>query len=135
MTTMSYVEANKKMSEMFRARDAFGNPLYSDTEIANVFGCENIDQLHAVLDKARTGYRNNLIKNITALKEKGMRDAEIAVKMHLDSETVKILTDSVINDCLKSRKAFEAEREQMLSKVEKNMKEWEEMRRMMDIGW
>lgn len=67
MTTISYVKARRKINAMQKAKDAFGNRLYDDTEIAHVFGCENVEALNRVLSKARVGYRKALTSFFRAM--------------------------------------------------------------------
>lgn len=120
MTTVSYIEARKKINAMQRAKDAFGNRLYDDTEIAHVFGCESVEALNRILAKARTGYRNRLTKNINLLVGEGRSVEQIAEIMHLTEETVEILTDSTIAACLESHKEAEKARQEMLEKSRKD---------------
>ena len=101
---------------MQRAKDAFGNRLYDDSEIANVFGCESVEALNRILSKARVGYRKALIKNIKLLVDEGRTAEQIAEIMHLTEETVKILTDSTIAACLESHKEAEKARLEALEK-------------------
>lgn len=116
MTTVSYVEAMKKIRAMQRAKDAFGNRLYDDTEIANVFGCESVEVLNRILSKARAGYRKALIKNIKLLVNEGRTAEQIAEIMHLTEETVEVLTDSTIAECLENHKEVEKARQEALVK-------------------
>jgi hypothetical protein len=120
MTTVSYVEARRKINAMQRAKDAFGNRLYDDTEIANVFGCESVEALNRILSKARVGYRKALTKNIKLLVDEGRTATQIAEIMHLTEETVEVLTDSTIADCLDSHKEAEKARQEMLKKSQKD---------------
>ena len=120
MTTVSYVEARRKINAMQRAKDAFGNRLYDDTEIANVFGCESVEALNRVLSKARVGYRNRLTKNVNLLADEGRTNEQIAEIMHLTEETVEVLTDSTIASCLDSHKEAEKARQEMLEKSRKD---------------
>ena len=124
MTTVSYVEARRKINAMQRAKDAFGNRLYDDTEIANVFGCESVEALNRVLSKARVGYRKALTKNIRLLVDEGRTAEQIAEIMHLTEETVEVLTDSVIANCLESHKEAEKARREAF---EKNQKDFDKM--------
>jgi len=120
MTTVSYVEATRKINAMQRAKDAFGNRLYDDTEIANVFGCESVEALNRVLSKARVGYRKALTKNIKLLVDEGRTAEQIAEIMHLTEETVEVLTDSVIANCLESHKEAEKARREAFEKSQKD---------------
>ena len=120
MTTVSYVEARRKINAMQRAKDAFGNRLYDDTEIAHVFGCESVEALNRILSKARVGYRKALTKNIKLLVDEGRTAEQIAEIMHLTEETVEVLTDSVIADCLESHKAAEKARREAFEKSQKD---------------
>jgi hypothetical protein len=120
MTTVSYVEARRKINAMQRAKDAFGNRLYDDTEIANVFGCESVEALNRVLSRARVGYRKALTKNIRLLVDEGRTAEQIAEIMHLTEETVEVLTDSTIADCLDSHKEAEKARQEMFEKSQKD---------------
>lgn len=120
MTTVSYVEARRKINAMQRAKDAFGNRLYDDTEIANVFGCESVEALNRVLSKARVGYRKALTKNIKLLVDEGRTAEQIAEIMHLTEETVEVLTDSVIANCLESHKEAEKARREAFEKSQKD---------------
>lgn len=124
MTTVTYIEARKKINSMQRAKDAFGNRLYDDTEIANVFGCESVEALNRILAKARTGYRKALTKNIKLLVDEGRTAAQIAEIMHLTEETVEVLTDSTIASCLASHKEAEKARREAF---EKSQKEFDKM--------
>ena len=116
MTAVSYVEARKKISAMQRAKDEFGNRLYDDTEIANVFGCESVEALNRILSKARAGYRKALIKNIKLLVNEGRTAEQIAEIMHLTEETVEVLTDLTIAECLENHKEVEKARQEALDK-------------------
>lgn len=120
MTTVTYIEARRKINAMQAAKDAFGNRLYDDTEIANVFGCESVDALNRVLSKARVGYRNRLIKNVNLLVNEGRTVEQIAEIMHLTEETVEVLTDSTIADCLESHKEAEKARQEAFEKSQKD---------------
>lgn len=120
MTTVSYVEARKKINAMLRAKDAFGNRLYDDTEIANVFGCESAEALNRILSKARVGYRKALTKNIRLLVDEGRTAEQIAEIMHLTEETVEVLTDSTIAACLESHKEAEKARQEAFEKSKKD---------------
>jgi len=120
MTTVSYVEARKKINAMQRAKDAFGNRLYDDTEIANVFGCESVEALNRILSKARVGYRKALTKNIRLLVDEGRTVEQIAEIMHLTEGTVEILTDSTIAACLESHKEAEKARQEAFEKSQKD---------------
>lgn len=124
MTTVTYVEARRKINAMQRAKDAFGNRLYDDTEIANVFGCESVTELNCILSKARVGYRKALTKNIKLLVDEGRTAEQIAEIMHLTEETVEVLTDSTIASCLESHKEAEKARKEAL---EKSQKEFDKM--------
>ena len=124
MTTVTYIDARKKINSMQRAKDAFGNRLYDDTEIANVFGCESVEALNRILAKARTGYRKALTKNIKLLVDEGRTAAQIAEIMHLTEETVEVLTDSTIASCLASHKEAEKARREAF---EKSQKEFDKM--------
>ena len=124
MTTVSYVEARKKINAMQTAKDAFGNRLYDDTEIANVFGCESVEALNHILSKARVGYRKALTKNIRLLVDEGRTVEQIAEIMHLTEETVEVLTDSTIASCLESHKEAEKARKEAF---EKSQKEFDKM--------
>jgi len=124
MTTVTYVEARRKINAMQRAKDAFGNRLYDDTEIANVFGCESVEALNRILSKARVGYRKALTKNIKLLVDEGRTAEQIAEIMHLTEETVEVLTDSTIASCLASHKEAEKARKEAL---EKSQKEFDKM--------
>ncbi len=124
MTTVTYVEARRKINAMQRAKDAFGNRLYDDTEIANVFGCESVEALNRILSKARVGYRKALTKNIKLLVDEGRTAEQIAEIMHLTEETVEVLTDSTIASCLASHKEAEKAR---LEAFEKSQKDFDKM--------
>jgi len=119
MTTVTYVEARRKINAMQRAKDAFGNRLYDDTEIANVFGCESVEALNRILSKARVGYRKALTKNIRLLVDEGRTAEQIAEIMHLTEETIEVLTDSTIASCLESHKEAEKARKEALEKSQK----------------
>lgn len=121
MTTVSYIEARKKINSMQKAKDAFGNRLYDDTEIAHVFGCESVEALNRILAKARTGYRNRLTKNINLLVGEGRSVEQIAEIMHLTEETVEVLTDSTIAACLESHKEVEKARREAMEKSREEM--------------
>ena len=131
MTTVTYVEARRKINAMQRAKDAFGNRLYDDTEIANVFGCESVEALNRILSKARVGYRKALTKNISLLVEEGRTTEQIAEIMHLTEETVEVLTDSTIADCLKSHNEAEKARREAFEAFAKSSKEFD--KRFADI--
>jgi len=120
MTTVSYIEARRKINAMQRAKDAFGNRLYDDTEIANVFGCESVEALNRILSKARVGYRKALVKNINLLVDEGRTAEQIAEIMHLTEETVEVLTDSTIAACLESHKEAEKARQEAFEKSQKD---------------
>lgn len=119
MTTVSYIEARKKINAMQSAKDAFGNRLYDDTEIANVFGCESVEALNRILSKARVGYRHALTKNIKLLVDEGKTAEQIAEIMHLTEETVEVLTDSTIETCLESHKEAEKARQKEFDRIPK----------------
>lgn len=116
MTTMSYVEARKKITAMQSAKDAFGNRLYDDVEIANYFGYESVEALNRILAQARSGYRKALISNVEVLQKAGKTSAEIAEIMHLTEETVNILLDSDITKRLDNHKEVEKARTEMFNK-------------------
>lgn len=120
MTTVNYIEARKKINAMQRAKDAFGNRLYDDTEIANLFGCESIEALNRILSKARVGYRKTLTKNIRVLADEGRTTEQIAEIMHLTEETVEVLTDSTIAACLETHKEAEKARQKAFEKSQKD---------------
>lgn len=116
MTTMSYVEARKKINAMQAAKDAFGNRLYDDLEIANYFGYESVERLNQILAQARSGYRKALISNVDVLQKAGKTKAEIAEIMHLTEETVEILLDTDIESRLGNHNKAEKKRQEVLSK-------------------
>lgn len=116
MTAMSYVEARKKIKAMQSAKDAFGNRLYDDIEIANYFGYENVEMLNRILAQARSGYRKALISNVEVLQKAGKTSAEIAEIMHLTEETVDVLLDSDIAKRLDNHKEVDKARMEMFNK-------------------
>ena len=116
MTAMSYVEARKKIKAMQSAKDAFGNRLYDDIEIANYFGYESVEMLNRILAQARSGYRKALISNVEVLQKAGKTSAEIAEIMHLTEETVDVLLDSDIAKRLDNHKEVEKARTEMFNK-------------------
>ncbi len=116
MTTMSYVQAQEKIRAMQSARDAFGNRLYDDIEIANYFGYESVEALNRILAQARSGYRKALISNVEVLQKAGKTNAEIAEIMHLTENTVDVLLDSDIAKRLDNHKEVEKARAEMFNK-------------------
>lgn len=116
MTTMSYVEARKKINSMQEAKDAFGNRLYDDLEIANYFGYESVERLNQILAQARSGYRKALISNVDVLQKAGKTKAEIAEIMHLTEGTVEVLLDTDIESRLGNHKEIEKTRQEMFTK-------------------
>lgn len=116
MTTMSYVEAREKIRAMQSAKDAFGNRLYDDIEIANYFGYETVEALNRILAQARSGYRKALISNAGVLQKAGRTNAEIAEIMHLTEQTVDVLLDSDITKRIDDHKEVEKARTEMFNK-------------------
>lgn len=116
MTTMSYVEAREKIRAMQSAKDAFGNRLYDDIEIANYFGYETIEALNRILAQARSGYRKALISNAGVLQKAGRTNAEIAEIMHLTEQTVDVLLDSDITKRIDDHKEIKKARTEMFNK-------------------
>ena len=134
---VSYKEAQEMIRNMTEAKDPWGNRLYDDTEIAQVFGCSSYSQLEEKLKEARKKLREALIKQATLMRKEDKTDEQIAEELELTVDTVKVLLDPDISRCIQDAMNVEKARKEYLDSIAKDMqqhaKELERVNRK--LGW